>query len=102
MNRPWCALVLLTTLLSTLASFAHEVRPAYLELREVQAGEFTVLWKTPMRGDMRLALAPEFSGRTEILTPMATRESGGAAVQTWRFKTNEPLARPVAAHRGAR
>lgn len=91
MSRPWRALVLLTTLLSPLASFAHEVRPAYLELREVQAGEFTVLWKTPMLGDMRLSLTPEFSGHTEILTPIATRESGGAAVQTWRLKTNEPL-----------
>lgn len=91
MSRSWRTLALLTTLLSPLASFAHEVRPAYLELREVQAGEFAVLWKTPMRGDMRLSLTPEFSGRTENLTPIATRESGGAALQTWRLRTNEPL-----------
>lgn len=85
------ALVLLATLLCPLASLAHEVRPAYLELREGQPGEFKVLWKTPMRGELRLALAPEFSGRTENLTPIATRESGGAAVQTWRLKTGESL-----------
>lgn len=91
MSRSWRVLVLLTTLLSPLASFAHEVRPAYLELREVQDREFAVLWKTPMRGDLRLALAPEFAGRTEALTPMATHASGGAAVQTWRMKMGEPL-----------
>lgn len=91
MSRFWRTLALLTTLLSPAASHAHEVRPAYLELREVQAGEFTVLWKTPMRGDMRLALTPEFSGRNENLTPVATRASGGAALQTWRLKTGEPL-----------
>lgn len=91
MSTAWRALLLLATLLAPLASFSHEVRPAYLELREVQPGEFAVLWKTPMRGDMRLALAPAFSGRTENLTPVATRESGGAAVQTWRIKASEPL-----------
>jgi hydrogenase/urease accessory protein HupE len=72
-------------------SLAHEVRPAYLELHEDKAGEFSVLWKTPMRGDMRLALAPIFSGKTQVLTPVIFRQVGGAAVQTWRFKTIEPL-----------
>jgi hydrogenase/urease accessory protein HupE len=73
------------------ALFAHEVRPAYLELREESAGQFSVLWKTPMRGEMRLSLAPEFLGRTERLTPVALRDTGGAAVQTWRLRATEPL-----------
>ena len=71
--------------------YAHEVRPAYLELREEKAGEFRVLWKTPMRGEMRLSLSPAFSGRTVRLTPVATRHTDNAAVQTWRMKANEPL-----------
>lgn len=82
---------LLLALLLPLAGLAHEVRPAYLELRESQPGEYAVLWKTPMRGELRLALSPEFSGRNENLTPVATRESGGAALQTWRLKAGEPL-----------
>ena len=91
MRTSWHAMVLLATLLCPLVSFAHEVRPAYLELRESQSGEFAVLWKTPMLGDKRLALEPEFSGRTEKLTPVTTRESGGAAVQTWRIQVIGPL-----------
>jgi hydrogenase/urease accessory protein HupE len=83
-------IALLFTLLPA-ALFAHEVRPAYLELREEQGGEFSVLWKTPMRGEMRLSLAPEFLGRTERLTPVALRDTGGAAVQTWRLRAVEPL-----------
>jgi hydrogenase/urease accessory protein HupE len=70
---------------------AHEMRPAYLELHETDSGNFAVLWKTPMRGDMRLALSPEFSGATEILTPMIVRAHGGAAVQTWILRSAEPL-----------
>ena len=72
-------------------SAAHEVRPAYLELREVSSGEFRMLWKTPMRGEMRLALSPEFSGDTKIITPVATHQNGGAAIQTWRMRMLEPL-----------
>ena len=78
-------------LLLPFVCFAHEVRPAYLELYESQSGEFAVLWKTPMRGDMRLALEPEFSGHTENLTPVTTRESEGGAVQRWRVQALEPL-----------
>ena len=36
--------------------FAHELRPAYLELREIAANEFSVLWKVPALGDLRLGL----------------------------------------------
>ena len=54
-------------------SSAHEVRPSYLEVREDRPGEFDVLFKTPMRGQLRLALTTTFSGRSEDLTPMTTR-----------------------------
>jgi hydrogenase/urease accessory protein HupE len=84
-------LALLAAVLVPAASMAHEVRPAYLELREVRADEFAVLWKTPMRGEMRLSLAPVISGNTEIVAPVAARESGGASVQTWRMRTDGSL-----------
>jgi hypothetical protein len=70
---------------------AHEVRPSYLELREERAGEFDVLFKTPMRGQLRLALTTAFSGGAEALTPMTTRANADAAVQTWRFRALDPM-----------
>ena len=79
-------LVALASLLVPLPGHAHEVRPAYLDLREERPGEFSVLWKTPMLGEMRLALDPVFSGPVEALTPMAARTTGDAAVQTWRVR----------------
>ncbi|MGR9071450.1 MAG: HupE/UreJ family protein [Gammaproteobacteria bacterium] len=71
--------------------FGHELRPAYLEVREEKVAEFLVLWKTPMRGGMRLALSPEFSGRNEKLTPVFSRPTDNASVQTWRMKSLDPL-----------
>lgn len=61
---------------------AHEVRPSYLELSETRPGEFSVLWKTPMQGDARLALEPRFSGPAEAVAK-AARRSADAAIQTW-------------------
>jgi hydrogenase/urease accessory protein HupE len=73
------------------ASLAHEVRPAYLELREEKAGEFSVLFKSPMRGDARLALEVAFSGATRNIVPATTRTTADAAVQTWRMRALDPL-----------
>lgn len=35
---------------------AHEVRPAYLDMRETAADTFAVVWKIPAQGEMRLRL----------------------------------------------
>jgi hydrogenase/urease accessory protein HupE len=72
-------------------TFAHEVRPAYLELRETAPGTFDVLFKTPMRGDARLALDVGFSGRAERVTPVMSRVTENAMVQTWRLAATEPI-----------
>jgi len=73
------------------ACSAHEVRPSYLEVREVRTDEFEVLFKTPMRGDLRLSLSATFSGRANAVIPVTTRTTGDAAVQTWRFRAVDPL-----------
>ncbi len=71
---------------------AHEVRPAYLSVQEEAPNEFSVLFKTPMQGDARLALSALFSGKIETLTPIVSHPTGDAMVQTWRMRTLEPLA----------
>jgi hydrogenase/urease accessory protein HupE len=40
--------------------WAHEVRPAYLELRQTDANTYSVRWKVPAVGDMRLSIHPRF------------------------------------------
>jgi hydrogenase/urease accessory protein HupE len=72
-------------------TFAHEGRPAYLELRETAPGLFDVLFKTPMRGDARLALDVSFSGPVERVTPVMSRVTDNAMVQTWRLGATEQL-----------
>mgnify|MGYP000373272523 CR=1 FL=1 len=56
MRRASLYLVALAILAVPRASEAHEVRPGYLELRELDAQHYDVLWKVPAKGDKRLGL----------------------------------------------
>jgi hydrogenase/urease accessory protein HupE len=80
-------------LLTAAPSLGHEVRPAYVELREQTAlGTFDVLFKTPMQGDLRLALGVTFSAGVEPLSPVLSRATDNAMVQTWQVRATDRLA----------
>ena len=85
-------LLALTTLLCALGGTAqaHEVRPGYLELRQLDAGSWDVLWKVPARGERRLALnvqLPDDCSNTEA----GTRLIGGAQIERWRTQCAQDL-----------
>ncbi len=63
---------------------AHEVRPGYLELRQIDAESYQVLWKVPARGDRRLGL---YVGLPENCTgtPPGSRFAGGAYIERWQM-----------------
>ena len=65
--------------LTTLAA-AHEVRPGYLELREISPGVFSVLWKKPARGDLILKIDPVFPTGCAIVGIGSEEIRGGAYV----------------------
>jgi hypothetical protein len=44
----------LTLLFAFSSAQAHEIRPAYLELKETAPGQFSVVWRTPVMSGMRL------------------------------------------------
>jgi len=41
-------------------ALGHEVRPGYLQLEQAAAESWSVLWKVPAQGDMRLSIHPRF------------------------------------------
>ena len=49
-------LALFASAFSAVSADAHELRPGYLNMQETAADEFSVLWKVPALGDMRLGL----------------------------------------------
>jgi len=65
--------------------FAHEVRPAYLELRQSGPETYDALWKVPGRGeDQRLGLYVELpAGCANVTEPRASMING-AVTERWR------------------
>lgn len=52
--------VFLLLLTSAVTGWSHESRPAYLEIKEVAEGRYSVLWRTPLLSGMRLPVALRF------------------------------------------
>src|SRR6476469_7899646 len=66
---------------------AHEVRPAYLQLRQTGTDTYDVLWKVPARGDnMRLGIYVEFPSGTTNLTAPRTLIANDASTERWSIK----------------
>jgi len=80
-------LCLILPLFLTSSALAHEVRPAYLELRQTGPELFDVLWKVPGRGEnLRLGLYVELpAGCTNVTRPRATMVNN-AFTERWTVK----------------
>jgi hydrogenase/urease accessory protein HupE len=66
---------------------AHEVRPAYLELRQTSTDTYEVLWKVPARGeDLRLALYVEFPRGSATVVPRHSSVANDAFTERWTVR----------------
>lgn len=69
------------------SAFAHESRPAYLELKQVGEETFDLLWKVPGKGaDKRLSLYVRLPDDCQILTPARTTYAGAAFIERSTIK----------------
>ena len=72
---------------------AHEVRPAYLELKQTGPETYGVLWKVPGQGeDLRLGLYVEFPADTTKLTPPRAEMANLAFTERWTVRRPGGLA----------
>ncbi|CAN7185117.1 HupE/UreJ family protein [Mesorhizobium sp. LjNodule214] len=60
---------------------AHEIRPAYLQIDQVGAGRFSVLWRTPLLSGMRLPVVLQFSDGVENVTEPTDRQLPDSVVE---------------------
>jgi hypothetical protein len=78
------ALLLAAMALMPLASFAHEARPAYLEMKETAPGQYSVLFRTPVLAGMRLPLALQMpDGVTNVKPPMVDELADSLVERRW-------------------
>jgi hydrogenase/urease accessory protein HupE len=73
-------------------TFAHEARPAYLQLKQMTPDTFDLLWKVPAQGDnLRLGLYVRLPDTAERLSDPHGMFVGGAYVERWRFREPNAL-----------
>ena len=75
------ALLLAAMALMPLASFAHEARPAYVEIKETAPGQFSVLFRTPVLAGMRLPLALQMPEGVRNVKPPVVDELADSLVE---------------------
>jgi hypothetical protein len=69
---------------------AHEVRPGYLELRQIDTETWDLLWKVPAKGDRRLALDVQLPDNCDN-GEAGTRFVNGAYIERWRTRCSGGL-----------
>ena len=91
----WCRVFGFALMLcgAVLPAAADEFRPAYLQLTQIDASTYDVLWKLPALDEATtLRLRPEFPPGTRVLTPVRSSYAAGTAVQRWRIQVDSGLA----------
>jgi hydrogenase/urease accessory protein HupE len=71
---------------------ADEMRPAYLQITQVEVQTFDVLWKVPARGENeRLSLRAQFSDEVNNTGEVIDGFVGGAHLQRWQISHPDKL-----------
>jgi len=85
-STTWVAVgAFLAALLLSSTTWAHESRPAYLELTEQQPNAFDVTWRRPARGDLVLRLAPVFPSHCTDRGRRASYVESNASIERWQI-----------------
>lgn len=77
--------LLLAWLVLALAPFAraHEVNPAYLDIQETAPGQYSILWKQPIKDGRRLKIDPVFPEACEKQN-VSVSPAPGVIVERWQ------------------
>ncbi|SEF15327.1 Hydrogenase/urease accessory protein HupE [Rhizobiales bacterium GAS191] len=87
MRLVWSLLLLLVPSLT----FAHEVRPGFLELREIEPGAYATTWKVPARGEFHLAIEPVYPEFCRSIGELTTSEADNAFIARGRIRCERSL-----------
>lgn len=84
-------LALLVQMFQLTAASAHELRPAFLNLRQTAANQYSVLWKVPALGDLRLGLYVRLPLACEPKAEPLKSITGRAFTERWDVVCDEGL-----------
>jgi len=79
-------LAALAVLFLATAAGAHELRPAYLEIRQTAGDDYAVTWKVPARSEARLALYLRLPEACADLGPIEVERSDSVHAERWSVR----------------
>jgi hydrogenase/urease accessory protein HupE len=75
----------------SISSWSHEIRPAYLQIKQIDNQVYKVLWKIPAMGDMVLKIYPEFDGGFELKQEGFSKRVSGSVINTYTLTGSKEL-----------
>lgn len=78
------ALLFIACLFFVPPAFAHELRPAFLQIEETAPDQYSVTWKVPARGDFKMALYVRLPASCKGITEPVGTYVDTAYVSRWR------------------
>jgi hydrogenase/urease accessory protein HupE len=91
MNKFKPGFILIAFLLLFHRAEAHEIRPAYLEIREY-ANRVEIFWKQPVSGETGIYLTPVLSSGWLTDSASDNSSTGAALIHQWKIKTKLSVA----------
>jgi hydrogenase/urease accessory protein HupE len=83
MKRILLAGIWLLVLAASTSVRAHEIRPGYLEIRQIELDTYGVTWRVPGRGDGRLLIHALLPKNCTEATPIRSSRVPGAFIDRW-------------------
>ncbi|MEN9569026.1 MAG: hypothetical protein RL172_257 [Bacteroidota bacterium] len=92
MKNKWlfCCVVQLVLLMPAML-FAHEMRPALLQIKQTTATGYDITWKVPRKGDMILSLKPIFPSWFSLEQVSPSIAAGEGALFTYKAVTEKDI-----------
>jgi hydrogenase/urease accessory protein HupE len=73
------------------SSQAHEMRPAFLQIKQTGVNEYDVLWKIPRIGNQVISIAPKFPDWFEVKQTLPPTESGTGALYMYEATSKKDI-----------
>ncbi|MFT2214823.1 HupE/UreJ family protein [Rhizobium giardinii] len=86
------AALLLVSVLTATATWAHEARPAYLQVTQLGPERFDIQWRTPVLQGMRLPVVLKFPDAVRNVTEPTQRELADSLIERRIVETIDGLA----------
>src|SRR5690348_6749141 len=82
----------LMLLLSGSAAWAHDARPAYLEIKETSPGRYNIFWRSPLMNGVRLPVVLKLPDDVRNITAPAVQELPDSIIERRIIEVDDGLA----------